>query len=84
MKRFLFLSLAVALCAGCHSTYKMTLNNGEVMYVRGKPKYVKARDGFIYTDSHGQQRYISQGAVQAVAPADWNSKNDKTPVPYVQ
>ena len=71
--------LAVALCAGCRSTYKMTLNNGEVVTSRGKPQYDASKGSWTYTDGEGKKQVISAVSVRNVQPSSWKySEDDKT------
>ncbi len=71
--------LAVALCEGCRSTYKMTLFNGEVITARGKPQYDSSRSSLIYTDGNGNKQIIGAGDVREVKPSSWkSSEDDKT------
>ena len=77
MKRIsLLLLLAVALCAGCASRYNITLNNGDIVTSKGKPKYDKQRNGYFYTDALGNTNYISAFRVREIGPAS-SSKSDK-------
>jgi hypothetical protein len=76
MKRILWLLLALSLCAGCASRYNITLNDGEVITARGKPKYDETRSGYFYTDASGNPAYISQLRVNEIAPQSWKKKND--------
>jgi len=64
----LVLLLAAFVCAGCATRYNITLNNGDVITARGKPRYDPARYGFIYKDGTGQPAFIPGGRVREVAP----------------
>jgi hypothetical protein len=78
MKRIsLLLLLAVTLCAGCATRYNITLNNGDIVTAKGKPKYDKQRNGFFYTDALGNTNYISAFRVREIAPAS-SSKSDNS------
>jgi hypothetical protein len=76
MTRFLPLLLALAFCAGCASRYNITLNNGEVITSRGKPKLDKDHAGYNFTDASGNPDYVSLGRVQEIAPRSWKKKYD--------
>lgn len=67
--------LAIALCAGCR-TYKMTLNNGEVVTARGKPQYDSAKGSWTYTDGAGKKQVISAVSVRNVQPSSWKASDD--------
>jgi hypothetical protein len=76
MKSVLWLLLALALCAGCASRYNITLNNGDVITARGKPKLDKEHSGYFFTDAAGNPDYISLGSVREIAPRSWKKKYD--------
>ena len=84
MKRILFLLLAVALCEGCRSTYRMTLNDGEVVTALGKPQYDSAKGSWTYTDGNGKKQVVSAVAVRNVQPSSWKSSEDSKTIPYIQ
>jgi hypothetical protein len=77
MKRVLSLLLAVTLCAGCASHYNITLNNGEVITARGKPKLDKEKTGYYFKDASGNPAYVTLGRVREIAPQSWKKKNDE-------
>jgi hypothetical protein len=76
MKRILPLLLGLVLCAGCASHYNITLNNGEVITSRGKPKLDKEKNGYNFTDASGNPDYVPLGRVQEIAPQSWKKKYD--------
>jgi hypothetical protein len=76
MTKISLLLLALALCAGCASNYNITLNNGEVVTSRGKPKLDKGKTGYYFTDASGNPDYVSLGRVKEIAPASWKKKYD--------
>jgi hypothetical protein len=76
MRRIVWLLLALPLCSGCATHYNITLDNGEVITARGKPKYDAARSGYFFTDATGNPSYISQLRVHEIAPQSWKKKND--------
>ena len=84
MKRMLFLMLAAALCGGCRSAYKMTLTDGSVMTVRGKPQYDASRGCFIYRDGNGNKQMISAVTVREVKPNSWKSSENSKTIKFLQ
>ena len=77
MKRIsLLLLLALTLCAGCASRYNITLNNGDIVTAKGKPKYDKQRNGYLYNDALGNTNYISAFRVREIAPASHSKSDD--------
>jgi hypothetical protein len=83
MKNLLPLLLALTLCAGCAYHYNITLNNGEVITTRGKPKLDKEHTGYFFTDAAGNANYISLGSVHEVAPQSWKKKYDDKSFKYL-
>jgi hypothetical protein len=83
MKRILSLLLGLVLCAGCASHYNITLNNGEVITSRGKPKLDKEKNGYNFTDASGNPDYVSLGRVQEIAPQSWKKKYDDKPFKFL-
>ncbi len=76
MKRILLLLLAAMLCPGCAYHYDITLNNGEVVTARGKPKLDKDHTGYYFKDASGNPDYVSLGRVQEIKPQSWKKKYD--------
>ena len=76
MTRISMLLLALTLCAGCTSHYNITVNNGEVITSRGKPKLDKEHTGYYFTDASGNPDYVSLGRVQEIEPQSWKKKYD--------
>jgi hypothetical protein len=83
MKKLFPLLLALALCAGCAYHYNITLNNGEVITSRGKPKLGKDHNGYYFKDASGNPSYISLGRVQEIAPQSWKKKYDDKSFKYL-
>lgn len=71
---FLFL-IGLLFLTGCAQGYVLTLNNGQHITAKHKPKYDR---GFYYfKDSSGQQVAIFSGRVKEIAPA--NMVNEEQP-----
>jgi hypothetical protein len=69
MKKILgILLVAAAVCVGCTSRYDITLNNGNVITAKGKPKFDQDKNGFYYTDAYDKPNFISALRVTQVAP----------------
>lgn len=63
MKRILF--LAVALCAGCSTHYRITLQNGQTITTLSKPVLDKSQNFYTYKT----MATIPAGSVREIAPA---------------
>ncbi len=72
------LVLIAAVGAGCHSTYDIRLNNGEVITSKGKPHLDKERNAWIYTDASGKVNGIPAGRVTQVAPQSMDNESSKS------
>lgn len=73
MKKMFLTALAgLVLMCGCAQTYVLTLNNGERIQTKGKPKLV---DGFYYfKDASGRDaRPVYSARVRELAPASMAS-----------
>ena len=69
------LVLSVALyTTGCARYYNIVTANGRVITAKGKPRYDKENSVFVFNDLHGEQRRISAGSVQQIAPASDTSR----------
>jgi hypothetical protein len=76
MKKISYFSLlAIFLLSGCASHYMITLNNGNQITSRGKPK----REGaaYVFKDASGKSRSVPAGNVTEIAPASMNEKKDQ-------
>jgi len=64
----LLLALAVGL-TGCSNLYTVTFSRGTSMTVKGKPRYDKATDSYLFTDSHGRPCQVPAISIREIAPA---------------
>jgi hypothetical protein len=62
------LLFAVAICAGCASTYVIKLSNGEILTCVGRPKLDAQRNIWIYMDAAGQSNGVPAGRVNQIVP----------------
>jgi hypothetical protein len=75
MKKFLpVVFLALAACAGCTTTYNLTLTNGEVITARGKPKYDSQNGVYFYKSVNGQTNFVFAAKVREIAPTSMADK----------
>jgi hypothetical protein len=81
MKKAPLLLLAGLLAlAGCTRHYVITPSRGPSFTVKGKPRYDKATDSFIFTDATGRKCAIPSASVREIAPASMSSQPTATPV----
>ena len=74
MKKIIsILALAAVVCTGCATRYSITLNNGDVITSRGKPKHDE-RGYYFYKDANGQTNVIPAGRVREISPASMADK----------
>lgn len=67
----LVLTLGAVLLAGCARSYTLTLNSGNRITTRGKPKL---ENGFyVYKDATGQTGAVPVGRVREVSPTSMTS-----------
>lgn len=69
----LFSLLAVLLLSGCATHYVITLNNGNRITSRGKPKRQGA--AYVFKDASGKITSVPAGNVTEIEPASM-TKND--------
>jgi hypothetical protein len=62
------LLLGVALCTGCSTHYRVTLNNGSYYTAVGKPRLDKTINRYVFTDVVGQHREVSPLLIRVIAP----------------
>jgi uncharacterized protein YcfL len=60
----IFALLAAAVLAGCSSNYRIQTTDGQVYQTQGQPVFHKG--GYEFTDSNGQQRFITLVRVHSV------------------
>lgn len=68
--------LSLVLLCGCTRHYVMRMNNGARITTLGKPK-VKGNN-YVFKDTNGQMRQVSQGRVMTIEPASM-AKEEKNP-----
>jgi len=69
MRRLLAFAFVAVLCAGCTTTYRITLMGGEFIDSKGKPS-LDAREGrYYFIDMHGHTNSISTSRVREIEPA---------------
>jgi hypothetical protein len=71
MKTFLPALLVVCLLTGCASHYTLTLNNGNRITAKSKPKL---KNGFyVFEDVQGKPAAVAAGRVKEISPANMTS-----------
>ncbi len=67
MRRSLAILALIAFCAtGCARYYQITLQNGNRITTRGKPKY--DRGFYVFRDLNGRTNEISESRVRLIEP----------------
>ena len=67
-KNLLVLAMTACLCAGCASTYKVTMTNGAVMTSKGKPKLDKSNNTYNFVDTMGRTNSIPSFRIRQIEP----------------
>jgi hypothetical protein len=70
------LLIGLLVCAGCARHYTITMNNGNQIGARGRPK--KKDGAYVFKDASGRQTSVSAGSVSEIAPAS-EVKDKKEP-----
>ncbi len=61
--------LAALLLTGCAARrYTITLNNGNTITARSKPRLVQG--SYVYKDLNGKEAYLAAGRVREIAPSN--------------
>jgi hypothetical protein len=68
MKISRWLLVPALLVSGCASHYNITLNNGNMITTRGKPKYDAVTSSYQYKDSNGRPGSLPAFRVKEIAP----------------
>jgi len=68
MKSSFWLLAAVLLVPGCASRYNITLNSGNTITTRGKPKYDAITSSYQFKDSNGRPGSLLAFRVKEIAP----------------
>jgi hypothetical protein len=71
-KPLLLLSIGLVTLCGCARHYIITLNNGEQIDARGKPKLKGG--AYYYKDPLGREAYVPAGRIREVAPASMSKE----------
>jgi Bacterial protein of unknown function (DUF903) len=75
MKKLLSLTLlAFVFCTGCASQYTLTLNNGDRITSRGKPRYDRERNLYFFKNAQGVPDAIPASRVREVSPSSMMDK----------
>lgn len=72
---WLFLILLAGLVAGCATRYNVTLTSGRTITAKGKPRFDKSRNSFVFKDATGQQVDIPAMRIREIAPASMSNQN---------
>ena len=73
-KIILLLILTATACTGCATRYSLTLNNGDVITARGKPRFDKEKNRYYFKNAYGQPDEISAFKVREIAPSSMADK----------
>jgi hypothetical protein len=77
---WLLLLLLAGLVAGCATRYNVTLTSGRTISAKGKPRFDKTRNSFVFKDATGQQVVMPAMRIREIAPASMSSQNIPTSV----
>ena len=75
MKRILF--LALAMCAGCSTHYRVTLQNGQTITTLSKPVLDKSQNFYTFKT----MATIPAGSVRLIEPASYKQTPDSRYLP---
>jgi hypothetical protein len=54
---------------GCSNLYTVTFTRGTFITVKGKPRYDKATDSYLFTDNYGRPCKVPAISIREIAPA---------------
>jgi|SRR5882724_7826376 len=72
---WLLVVLALALCGGCATSYRVRLNDGNSYVVRGRPRLNTADNRYYMKDAAGNEFAIPAGRVVEIAPVSMASRD---------
>jgi Bacterial protein of unknown function (DUF903) len=83
MKNFLILPLALALlvCSGCVTRYRVTLSNGSYFTTHGKPHLNKDRNVYTYTDATGNRGELPAFSIRQIEPESMHKTDNPSFLP---
>ena len=74
--RAVALLLLLSLAAGCTNRYLITLNNGNQITAKGKPKFNQDRGVYEYKNAEGNPAYVPFIRVRDIEPVPWPPPKD--------